>query len=45
MGGLSLAEHCANAQDGNTSIRYRNVQWENYQKINVIGICWAFGSA
>jgi hypothetical protein len=21
------------------------VQWENYQKINFIGICWAFGSA
>jgi hypothetical protein len=45
MGGPSLAEHCADAQDDNTSLRYHNVQWENYQKINANGFCWAFGSA
>ena len=44
-GGPSLAEHCSDAQDGNTPVRYSKVRWENYKTINVISICRKVGSA
>ena len=44
-GGSSLAEHCLNAQDGYTPVRYSKVRWENYKAINVISICRKVGSA